>query len=616
MSPDTRAPAYRPLPIRHYDLKVERRPDGSVVLELDAELPPTWRSIPHRLREQATRHPARTFLARRESLPGGAWGEWGRMSYGEALASTRRVAQALLDRGFGRQTPIMILSGASLEHAILAFAGMWIGAPVVAVSTGNVLLASDFGKLRHMFDTVGPTLVFVDGGAEYAPALAALPLDGVELVAVAPVPGFRGLSFTSLDAEPTAAVEAALDTVGPDTVARYIFTSGSTGPPKAVIHTHGTLCAMVACRAALLSDEARIDGADRLNWSAWSHMGSVIRLNYCIDDAGAFYIDEGKPMPGQFGETLRNLREVAPDEFMSPPIIYGQLAEALARDAALRDRFFSKVQYLAYGSASLSRDLFEAIQALAVASLGMRVPFAAKYGTSEVQVATHSVAPMEQPGEIGLPFPGVSLKLTPLGDKLEMRLKGPTVAPGYLGRPDLAASIFDEEGYYRTGDAARFLDPERPERGLMFDGRVSENFKLATGTWVSVGELRLAVVEALAPLVRDAVVVGPDRDHLGILAWPHLDEVARLTGVDDPAQALRAEPLQRFVRERLAVHNARAKGSSQKVRALAFLATPPGPNEIADKGSINQKAALAQRAPEADGLYAPQPSPDVIRIDA
>ncbi|MGE5566112.1 MAG: feruloyl-CoA synthase [Parcubacteria group bacterium] len=613
-------PEIRPLPIKPPKMVVERRPDGTILLEQAWPTEPSCETLTELFETRARQFADRLFVAKRAALPGGEWGDWRKMTYGEALTQVRAAAQALIERALGPDASVMILSGPSPEHAVLALAAHYVCAPVTAVATAYSLLADDFAKLNHVFRLCRPKMVFVEGPA-YARALDALPLDGVEVVSVDPIPGRATTSFAELVAtRESEAVDVALSAVPPEAVARYVFTSGSTGAPKAVVHTHATLCAQIACRNALLADLADEDNSVRMSWMPWNHIGGIIHLYYAIQDGGAYYIDEGRPLPGQFAETLRNLREgIIPGEFSSVPILYGQLVEALEEDEDLRRRFFKAVRYCAYSSAALSKDIFERFQTLAEQTIGERMPFCTKYGTTEIQAVTHSGRPLEQPGEIGVPYPGCSIKLVPHGDKLEIRVKGDLVTPGYLGGEEVNAGIFDEDGFYKTGDAAAFIDPDRPELGLMFDGRVTENFKLSTGTWVSVGPLRIALIEALAPLIQDAVIAGHDRDAIAVMAWPKPEEAARLAGrpVATPVEELAAaEPVRRFVARRLAEHNARSHGSSLKVARMILLTEPPKGDEQAEKGYINQRGVLARRADIVQMLYAEPLPPEVIVADA
>jgi feruloyl-CoA synthase len=606
----------RRLPIRTPIVNAERRADGSILLEQAYPPAPSPRSIPHLFEDRAGAFPERVFVGRREAMPNGGWGDWRELTFGNARDQARSAAQWLLDRGITADASIMVLSGPSPEHAVMALAAQYAGVPVAALATAYSLLAEDFTKLRHAFQLCRPCVLFVEDDG-FARALDALPLEGVEIVSIAPVRGRACTPYADVVAtRATAVVDQALDGIGPDTVARFVFTSGSTGAPKAVIHTQRSLCAQIAARNALLDDLAAEDGAVRMSWMPWNHIGGIIQLQYAIQDAGPYYIDEGRPMPGQFGETLRNLREHVPREFVSVPILYGQLVEALEKDPELSQRFFETVAYFSYGSAALSTDIFERVQALAVKAIGARVPFCTKFGTTEVQAVTHSARPLDRPGEIGVPYPGARIKLAPYGDKLELRVKGDLVSPGYLGGPENNEGVFDDEGYARTGDAAIFVDPDDMTQGLLFDGRVSENFKLATGTWVSVGSVRVALIEALAPLIQDAVIAGHDRDFVAALAWPRRDVAARIAELP-PETALAdlvAHPAVRaYVAERLSRLNTRAHGSSMRVERLILLIDPPTGHEQAEKGYINQRGTLQRRSDVVSALYAEPERHDVIR---
>jgi feruloyl-CoA synthase len=608
--------SYRPLPIKPVKLACERRADGSIVLWQDYPVPPAAKSIAHLFQDRSALHPDRTFVAKRVPLPGGGWGDWRCLTYRDAHTQVRSLAQAFLNMGLGQDASVMVLSGPSPEHAVVALAAQFARAPVTAVTTAYSLLAKDFAKLKHVVRLCQPKLIFVDGGAEYALVLQALPLDGVKVISVSAVPGIATLSYDDLLAvNATNAIDRSLDLISSDTVARYIFTSGSTGTPKAVIHTQGTLTAQIACRNALLRDATEEHGSIRLSWMPWAHLGGAIHMNFTIEDGGTYYIDEGRPLPGQFAETLRNLREVVPAEFSAVPILYGQLAAALEVDPNLCRSFFRQVRYMSYASAALSDDIFQRIQALATRYAGAPIPFSTKYGTTEVQSVTHSGHPIERPGEIGIPYPGVLIKLAPHGEKLEIRVKGDQVTPGYLGGDEYNAGAFDEEGYYRTGDAAVLVNPDDPAEGLKFDGRVTENFKLATGTWVSVGNLRIALIEALAPLIQDAVIAGHDREYIAVMAWPNLEAIADIGGMDwrTPLEDLISAPKVRaFAARALAAHNARSQGTSLRVGRLILLSEPPVGDEIAEKGYINQRATLAQRGDLVTKLYAEPPADGVI----
>ncbi|MDB5446007.1 MAG: AMP-dependent synthetase and ligase [Phenylobacterium sp.] len=609
-------PAYRPLPIRQPKLSVEHRPDGSILMEQAYEMPPLWPSMPHLFQARAAEYPDRDFIAKREPLAGGGWGDWRRITFGEAWPKIRSLAQALIDRGLGPEASVIVLSGPSIEHALLMLACQTARAPFTPVSTGYSLAGKDFARLQHVVEVCRPRLAFADAGPTFAAALRHLTALGIEVVTATPVPGLETTAFADLLATaPGPAVDASLAAITPDTHAKTIFTSGSTGAPKGVIQTERMLTAVVAQHEALyIKDEAEEAPPSYLSWMPWSHVGgSNILFADVINEAATYYVDEGRPAPGQFEETLRNLREIRPREFVSPPIFLAYLASAMEAEPALRDRFFSRLRMLGYSTAGLSQDLFDRLQALAVAATGQRIPMITKYGSTETQGVTITPQPLEMTGPIGLPFPGITLKLAPVGDKLEIRARGPTVTPGYLRNSEATAAAFDEEGFYRTGDAARFVDPDDPSQGLAFDGRVSENFKLSSGTWVGVGNLRLALLEALAPLVEDCVVAGENRDFIGVLAWPRLRECAALVGgAADAATLLNSPQLRGELAERLARYNSNAGGSSLRVARLLLLDEPPVGEEIAEKGYINQRATLRRRAVHVERLYAKTPDGEVL----
>jgi feruloyl-CoA synthase len=414
-------------------------------------------------------------------------------------------------------------------------------------------------------------------------------------------------------------VRASMDAITHDTVAKYLFTSGSTGMPKGVIQTHLMMCAVVAAQESLRAEPKDPDEIpESLEWMPWNHISAGnIGFNGNLNAGGTVYLDNGKPMPGMFDETMRNLREISPLVFGSAPIAFAMLAEAMERDDALRDKFFAKLRYMGYGGATLSDDLYERMQALAIKSTGNRIALTTMYGATETQGITVVHWITERVGLIGLPLPGITLKLVPNGQKLEVRVKGPTVTPGYLNRPDLTEAAFDEEGFYKLGDAAKFVDPHEPAKGLIFDGRVTEDFKLSSGTWVSVGTLRAEIIAAASPLIQDCVVAGLDKEFVAVLAWPNMAaarEICADANLATPDEILRSQAVIDFVREGLRKHNKSAGGSSGKVQRLMLMSEPPSidGHEITDKGYVNQRATLDRRAKLVEALYAKAPPQDVI----
>lgn len=611
-------PAASDFPIKEPRVIIESGQDGFLRMFQDHPVPQAARSIAHLFLERASEYPDHTFVARRRKIEAG-WGDWDKLTYATARDKAKALAQVMLDLGAGPDASVLVLSGPSINHAISILASMFVRAPMTATPTAYSLVARDFAKVDYVRSLTKPRIIVADGGEEYAAVLRSFPREQVKIISAEPITGIETTLFDDIwDTPVTPDIDASIERIQPDTVTRYVFTSGSTGLPKGVIHTQKTLCAQIAARNGLLADPLSEKGAIRLSWMPWNHIGAIIHLGYVIEDAGTYYIDEGRPIPGQFDETLRNLQDVIPLEFNSVPVLYGHLAAALEKDGDLRRRFFRTVKYLSYGSASLSDDIVERMQAMAIAETGRRVPFCTKFGTSEVQAVTHSARPMEKAGELGIPYPGVVVKLVPSGGKLEMLIKGDMVSPGYLGGPDMNKDVFDEEGFYRTGDAARFVDEDRPELGLIFDGRVTENFKLSSGTWVSVGNLRLQLIEVLAPIIHDCVIAGHDRNAIGVLVWLRQDDATAFAGIHalTPMDALaRHKKIRAHIHEKVAVHNAEAKGSSLRVSRVLILLEPPSGDELAEKGYINQRATLTKRDGKVKELFADVPGNAVILIE-
>jgi len=495
--------------------------------------------------------------------------------------------------------------------------------PVAPVSVAYSLMSADHSKLKHVFESTQPKMIFAEQGPVYARAIAAIAKDGVEVATAMPVPDRATLSYDDLIAtRPTRGVAASVAKVDHGTVAKYLFTSGSTGMPKGVIQTHGMMCAVVAAQEALRDDEPDPNEIpESLEWMPWNHISAGnIGFNSSLNAGGTIYLDAGKPLPGLFDETIRNLREITPLVFGSAPIAFSWLADAMEKDPGLRDHFFKKMRYVGYGGATLSQDIYERFQALAIAATGQRIPLTTMYGATETQGVTVVHWLTERVGLIGLPLPGITIKLVPNGKKLEVRVKGPTVTPGYLKRPDLTRAAFDEEDFYSLGDAAKFLDDEHPEYGMVFDGRVTEDFKLDSGTWVSVGTLRAQAVAAASPLIQDCVVCGQDKPFVALLAWPSIavaKEIAADTHRTTPDEVVNSPKVRAFVKERFAAHNKAASGSSGKVKRVLLMTEPPSVDghEITDKGYINQRATMERRKKLVDLLYLATPPDDVIEID-
>jgi len=614
MAADTaELPPFRPLPYKGPNIEAIRGEGGVVYLRSREPMGPVGRTIPHILDERAGVHPDRAWLKQR--LPN--HGPWRQVTYGEAARITRSLAQALLDRGLGPDAPLLILSANSIEHALMSLAAQRIGAPATPISPAYSIMSTDFAKLKHCFAAVKPKAIFVQTMDPFRKALAALDLTGVSVISADGSEGSEAFA-TLAETAASSVVDTAMDWLGPDAVGKYLFTSGSTGMPKPAPQSQGQMTAQIAARGGIeLAPEDPDEIAMALDWMPWSHIsGGNVNFNNVLSLGGTFHIDEGRPMPGLFQTTIANLKDVRPQSFGSAPIAFGMLAEAMEADSELRDAVFSRMRAFIYGGATLSDDVYERIQQLSIQATGMRIPLLTMYGATETQGVTMTHWILERVGMVGVPMPGTTLKLAPVGNKLEVRVKGPTVMRGYLNMPEKNAQVFDEEGFYCLGDAARFEDPEHPEKGLIFDGRVTEDFKLDSGTWVSVGTLRPDIVAACAPLVFDAVICGQDKKFIGALLWPSQAAMAAAVQAagGDAAKAFGALTMQ--VAEKLKAFNAVAGGSSRRVGRFRMLTTPPSldAGEITDKGYVNQRATQDSRAGEVTSLFTAEAGPGVVQL--
>jgi feruloyl-CoA synthase len=598
-----------------FDLTLDRRPDGT----LCARSPHPLGSYPARLTQclerWATEAPERTFLAKR-----GPDGVWLRLTYAETLEGVRRIGQALLERELSAERPLAILSGNDLEHALLALAALHVGVPYAPISPAYALLSKDFSKLRTIIGLLTPGLVFAASGRAYEAAIAAAVPPGTEIVVTGEgaagrlVTGFAELLAT----EPTRAVEAAAATVGPDTVAKILFTSGSTGLPKAVINTERMLCsnqAMIRTMLAFLEDEPPV----MVDWLPWHHTaGGNHNFGLVLYNGGSLSIDDGRPTAAEIGPTVRNLCEIATTFYVNVPKGFEVLLPHLERDPALCRRFFSRLRLMFYAGAGLAQHVWDALQRLALEATGERILMLTGLGATET--APFVFMPgreVSRAGEVGLPAPGTLLKLVPLEDaRFEARLKGPNITPGYWRQPEVTAAAFDDEGFYRLGDALRFLDPVHPEKGFVFDGRIAEEFKLSSGTWVNVGALRRQVVAEFAPLLRDAVIAGQDRAEVTALLIPDVEACRRRLGDVAAAEPdlLLSPRLRRVLQEGLDRLAQGATGSSNRVARALLLTEPPSidAHEVTDKGSINQRAVLRHRGHLVAELYTEPYSPRVL----
>ena len=614
------APApLRPVRLGSPDVAFATRPDGSIDIRPRGTLPPYPARLTERLEHWAAAAPDRIFLARRD-----AGGGWRRVSYAETLAAVRRIGQALLDRGLSADRPVAILSGNGIEHALLGLAALHVGVPYAPISPAYSLVSRDYAKLRAIMDVLRPGLVFADDAGAFAAAIAATVPGGTEVVTVEGEAGARtATGFARLaGTAATAAVERAAASVGPETVAKILFTSGSTGTPKGVINTQRMLCSnqeMLRTSFVFMADEPPV----LVDWLPWNHtFGGNHNVGLVLYNGGTLHIDDGKPTPSGIAETVRNLREISPTIYFNVPKGFEELVTYLRAEPALRATFFARVKLLFYAGAGLAQHVWDALEELAVAATGERIAMLTGLGATETAPFALVCRPdVTGAGIVGLPVTGNDLRLVPVGGKLEARLRGPNITPGFWRQAAATRAAFDEDGYYKLGDALRFIDPARPELGLLFDGRISEDFKLATGTWVSVGPLRARLIAGLAPYVRDVVIAGPDRDCVAALLIPDLPACRALCdGLAASAGAgeVLAHPAVRgAVQRALNALAATATGSSTRVRRALLLADPPSidAGEITDKGSINQRAVLAHRADLVAALYADPPGPHIICVE-
>ncbi len=612
---------FRALPNKDPAVEVERRADGTIVLRNPHPMDDPHVNVIAPLRQWAEEVPDRSWLVER-----GADGDWVHLTYKEANEQVNAVAQALLDRGMGlggqNHGPVMILSGNSIDHAVMTYGAILAGVAVAPVSRSYSLMSADFAKLKYVFELVEPKMVFVQDGQMFGPALEALALEGVEVVYVKNPPrGHDATPFQEfLDTAPMGDVERSYAALTFDTVAKYLFTSGSTGMPKAVINTHRMMCVNAAMGRSLLNEEGRAEVPVIINWLPWNHtFGGNSVLNGILSAGGTFYLDDGLPIPGMFERTIRNLKEVSPTTYSNVPAAFATLIPELEKDDELAASLFKNLKSLSYGGAALAQDLYDRLQAVAVRITGHRIPFLTGYGATETApVVTTVYWATERMGLLGLPVPGVELKLVPKGEKFEVRVRGENITPGYHKRDDLTEQAFDEEGFYSLGDAAKFLDPEDPVQGLVFDGRVAEDFKLDTGTWVSAGRLRVQAVEASGGLMQDALVAGLDRAYIGILGFPNFAACRDLMEDQDaePEDIVVNEKVLGRIAEGLKRHNDGHPGSSTRVGRALLMAEPPSMDagEITDKGYVNQSTSLERRKALVEKLYTDPPGNDIIAL--
>lgn len=596
---------------------IERHDNGTIYLRPKTAIGEYPARLTDRLHHWAKTEPDRIFMAERDGGRG-----WRQITYSELLISSRHIASSLLERGLSAERPVVILSGNSIDHALIAFGALYAGIPFCPVSPAYSLISKDFGKLAFLMKLLTPGLVFAADVEKFADALAANVPKGIEIAAAyGALPGSDVTRLADLMATPLhPGLDAAHQAIGPDTIAKFLLTSGSTGNPKAVINTQRMICAnqvMIRETMSFLKDEPPVI----VDWLPWNHtFGGNHNIGLTLYNGGSMYLDAGKPMPGGIEETVRNLSEISPTVYFNVPKGYESLLPYLRDDKALRAKFFHRLHAMFFSGAALSPFIWNSLDELAVQETGFRVPVLTGLGATETAPFFMSVNPRtSRSGHVGLPVSGNDAKLVPNNGKLEVRAHGPNVTPGYWRQPELTAAAFDEEGFYKFGDAIKPADPDDFHTGFDFDGRIAEDFKLASGTWVSVGPLRARFVAACAPLVRDVVIAGINRDEVSALVVLDLDgcRLINPTLPPDDLAVTAADPLIRDAfRDRLTKFLATATGSSTRITRAILLDTPLSidRSEVTDKGSINQRAVLDARSGLIDELYSPTPAAHVITL--
>jgi feruloyl-CoA synthase len=598
-------------------VSIERGDDGTIYLRPKEGLGDYPRRLTDRLHHWAKETPDRTFMAERV-----AGGGWRKLTYAELLTSSRHIASALLARGLSAERPVVILSGNSIDHALIAFGALYAGVPFCPVSPAYSLISRDYGKLSYLMKLLTPGLVFADDADKFSDALVANVSPGTEIVAsFGAVAGRDMTRLADLMATPLhPRLESAHEAIGPDTIAKFLLTSGSTGNPKAVINTQRMICAnqvMIRETMAFLKDEPPVI----VDWLPWNHtFGGNHNVGLVLYNGGSMYLDQGKPMPGGIEETVKNLREISPTVYFNVPKGYESLLPYLRDDASLCAKFFSRLHAMFFAGAAMSPFVWNSLDELSVRETGFRVPMLTGLGATESGPFFMSANPRtSRSGHVGLPVPGNDAKLVPNNGKLEVRAKGPNVTPGYWRQVEATGAAFDEEGFYKFGDALKPADAQDLHAGFDFDGRIAEDFKLASGTWVSVGPLRARFIAACSPLVRDVVIAGINRDEISALVVLDLDgcRLINATLPSDDIAATAADPLVRGAfRERLEKLLSTATGSSTRITRAVLLDTPLSIDrgEVTDKGSINQRAVLEHRNELIEELYLPTPTPRIIAV--
>lgn len=611
---DFSATPIRPVRLGNMAAAAEQRTDGTTIIRSIETLGPYPRAIVDALKSWAHKTPDAVLIADRQ---GDGWREW---SFAEVLAAIPPLAQALLDAGLSAERPLMIISGNEVEHFLLGMAAIWVGIPYAPISPAYSLVSTDYGKLKHIAGLLTPGMIYASDGAKFAPAISTTFAADIPLIVrTNPVDGRQNHLFADLLQTPvTPAVAAAHDAITPDTVAKVLFTSGSTGLPKGVITTNRMMACnqeMIRTALAFVTDEPPV----LLDWMPWNHVaGGSHNTGMAIYNGGSFYIDDGQPTPARIGRTLENLKTVQPTFFTNVPKAYEFLVAAFDEHPEARRNLFARLKLLQYAGAGLSQHVFDGLDKAAREETGQHVMIITGYGSTETApFAFTTTWAVSEAGHIGLPAAGMTVKLVPNGDKTELRMKGPNVTPGYWRDAEKTAEAFDEEGFYKIGDAVRFADRADLSKGLVFDGRVTEDFKLSTGTWVNFAAVRTSVIGACAPLIRDVVLTGLDLNSIGAMIFPDLAACARQAELppETDAETILAHPAvrQKFEQSLVALAQKSTGSSNHVARALLMAELPDiDKGEVTDKGSINQRAVRTHRAHLVEALYADTPGDTII----
>lgn len=614
---------FREIPYLPQKLNVTNREDGSIILSNGQPLRPYPSNMLAPLIYWGGATPENPWLKQRDAVDPAKDG-WVELTYGDALRRVRGLAQGLLEIGAGPDAPLMILSRNSIDHALIMYAAMWVGCPVVPVTPAYALLSSDFNRLNYVDELIKPALIYVEDGIEYQRGLDGIALGNRTVIYSRNAPKVQNsLSLEGLEKPAGRDVDLAYDRLSPDTIAKFMMTSGSTGEPKAVINTHVMIAGMVKMIRSIWDVdrlEALTNGQQvMINFLPWSHTyGANAILHSMLDWGGTLYIDWGAPTPARLPEMLRNLKEVSPTQHTTVPAAWSAIATELENDPTLAETFFKKLLVMAYGGAAMGQDIYERVQKVAIATTGERISLSAGYGATETAPTTANVHwPNSVMGLIGLPLPGCEMKLAPVGEKYECRVRGLNITPGYYRNPEKTAEAFDEEGYYKLGDAVRFKDPSNPQLGLAFDGRIAEEFKLENGSWVSAGAVRVGVVSAVDGALSDAVICGLNERYIGILGFINPNYCSRLVGEELTLEELSRHPkVIEAVRNGLANYNSTHPNATTRVSACVLQSDMPDPEsgEITEKGYINQGKARDLRHDDVQKLFSGQNSADIIRL--